>query len=188
MAQQQGLGQLDVVAAAHPDAGAQQRGIALRGGRPEPARVLGGLPGRDRGGQVGDRARLPRGAAVRVHVLPAAGPVPAPVVGHHRYQHDPILPAGYDILPAPGLNPGSLTLSAVRIKRRVIGYHAVRQRPGTRKRRPTIRAGRRSPRGNYLVAPAVRPDWIWRWKNAYTMIIGRIERVRAANSAAQLAW
>src|SRR5690606_11078467 len=40
---------------------------------------------------------------------------------------------------------------------------------------------------NHLSAPLVRPCWIWRWKMAYTTIIGRIDRVSAANRAAQSA-
>ena len=39
----------------------------------------------------------------------------------------------------------------------------------------------------YLTAPEVRPDWICRWKMAYTMIIGRIAMVSAANSPDQSA-
>jgi len=40
----------------------------------------------------------------------------------------------------------------------------------------------------YFTAPAVRPDWIWRWKTPYTMIIGRMASVRAANSVDHSAW
>ena len=36
--------------------------------------------------------------------------------------------------------------------------------------------------GGYFTAPAVRPAWICRWKIAYTMIMGMIERVSAANN------
>ena len=43
-------------------------------------------------------------------------------------------------------------------------------------------------RQRYLTAPAVRPAWICRWKIAYTTIIGRIERVSAANNVDHAAW
>ena len=39
----------------------------------------------------------------------------------------------------------------------------------------------------YLTAPEVRPAWIWRWKIAYTMIIGRMAMVSAANRPDQSA-
>lgn len=39
----------------------------------------------------------------------------------------------------------------------------------------------------YFTAPEVRPDWICRWKIAYTMIMGRMAMVRAANRPDQSA-
>jgi len=45
---------------------------------------------------------------------------------------------------------------------------------------PTAAAG-------YFTAPAVRPDWICRWKIAYTTIMGRIAMLSAAKSPAQSA-
>ena len=52
---------------------------------------------------------------------------------------------------------------------------------------PVKHSARRPAGRTYFTAPAVRPGWICRWKNAYTMIIGRIAMVSAANSAAQSA-
>ena len=83
--EQQRLGQLQIVAAVHPDPGPDQPRIALGGGRPQPARTVG-RP--HRGGKV-------VGVCVGGGVQPAQ-PGPTGSVGNGRNQHSPILAGGSD--------------------------------------------------------------------------------------------
>ena len=162
--EQQRLGQLDVVAALDPDPGAQQRRVDRGGRRPRPSAGARRPPGR-------------RTAAARSAT--ALGRAGGPAVGDRRGCSTPpprspattattatsaILPHGCDTARRPG-----------------------RRRAAVRAERPSLRVRGRSGARRYFTAPAVRPDWICRWKIAYTMIIGRIAMVSAANSADQSA-
>jgi hypothetical protein len=135
MAQQQRLGQLDVVAALDPDPGPQQRRIDLGGRGPDPANVARGLPATNRGGQVGDDLGRTGRAAVRAQGLEQATPVRGlpTALCHHRNQHTDILPVTTDNFSPPMIKPtvGSHLLDAeVLIKFGEACGRAETRRPG----------------------------------------------------------
>ena len=94
VAEQQRLGQLQIVAAGDAHTRAQQRGVDLVGGGPDPAGRIGRLAGRDGRRQVGSLDRRADGSAVGPQIL-------KPAVRRHHHEHRLILPAGYDTFPLP---------------------------------------------------------------------------------------